>query len=100
PAHELARIVSETAARGGAVIVPSFAVGRAQTLLLLLGRLREAGEIPAIPIFLDSPMARDASELIDRHAAELCIDPAEWRRVTRDITITNSVEESKAIDRR
>src|SRR5690606_37921635 len=39
PAHELARIVSETAARGGAVIVPSFAVGRAQTLLLLLGRL-------------------------------------------------------------
>ena len=100
PAHELARIVSETAAQGGAVIVPSFAVGRAQTLLLLLGRLREAGEIPAIPIFLDSPMARDASELIDRHAAELCIDPAEWRRVTRDITITNSVEESKAIDRR
>jgi metallo-beta-lactamase family protein len=53
-----------------------------------------------MPIFLDSPMARDVSELVDRHAAELCIDPSEWRHLSSDITITNSVEESKAIDRR
>jgi metallo-beta-lactamase family protein len=100
PAEALAAVVRETAARGGVVIVPAFAVGRAQTLLLLLGRLRATGAIPPMPIFLDSPMARDVSELVDRHAAELCIDPSEWRHLSSDITITNSVEESKAIDRR
>lgn len=100
PAEELAEIVRLTAARGGVVIVPAFAVGRAQTLLLLLGRLRESGAIPPIPIFLDSPMARDVTELLDRHAAELSIDPAEWQRLSRYVTITNTVEESKAIDRR
>ena len=100
PAEALAAIIRETAARGGVVVVPSFAVGRAQTLLLLLGRLRAAGDIPQIPIFLDSPMARDATELLERHKAELRIDPAEWRAVTRDVVVTNSVEDSKAIDRR
>jgi metallo-beta-lactamase family protein len=100
PAAALGEIVRETAGRGGVVIVPSFAVGRAQMLLLHLGRLRATGAIPQVPVFLDSPMARDATELLTRHAAELCIDPAEWREATRDVTITNSVEESKAIDRR
>lgn len=100
PAGVLGAIIRETAARGGVVVVPSFAVGRAQTLLLLIGRLRAAGDIPQIPVFLDSPMARDATELLEHHTAELRIDPAEWREVTRDVMITNSVEDSKAIDRR
>jgi metallo-beta-lactamase family protein len=100
PADELAAIVRSTAGRGGVVLVPAFAVGRAQALLLLLGRLRATGAIPGVPVFLDSPMARDVSELIEQHAPELRIDPAEWRELTRHVTITNSVEESKAIDRR
>jgi metallo-beta-lactamase family protein len=100
PADELAAIVRSTAKRGGVVLIPAFAVGRAQTLLLLLGRMRAAGAIPAIPVFLDSPMARDVTELIEHHAPELRIDPAEWRELTGHVTITNSVEESKAIDRR
>jgi metallo-beta-lactamase family protein len=100
PVAALGAIVRETAARGGVVVMPAFAVGRAQTLLLHLGRLRAIGAIPQLPVFLDSPMARDASELLERHAAELCIDPAEWRELTQDVTITNSVTESKAIDRR
>ena len=100
PAVPLGSIVRETAARGGTLVIPAFAVGRAQTVLLLLGRLREAGAIPHVPTFLDSPMARDVTELIARHADELRVPAAEWHALTRHVTVTNSVDESKAIDRR
>lgn len=100
PAEALAAIVRDTAARGGAVVIPSFAVGRAQTILLLLGRARAAGLIPDIPTFLDSPMARDATELIGRHADEVRVSAEEWHALTSHVTIVNGVEESKAIDRR
>jgi metallo-beta-lactamase family protein len=96
----LGAVVRDTAARGGVVIVPAFAVGRAQALLIQLGRLRARGDIPPIPTFLDSPMARDVSELVERHAVELKISAAEWRELTEFVTIVNSVEESKAVDRR
>jgi len=54
---ELGRIVRETAAKGGRVLIPAFAVGRTQELLYDLHRLTRAGAIPAIPIVLDSPLA-------------------------------------------
>jgi metallo-beta-lactamase family protein len=100
PAEQLGAVVRETATRGGVVVVPAFAVGRAQALLVQLGRLRASGAIPPVPVFLDSPMARDVSELFERHAAELQIDADEWRELTSSLTIVNSVEESKAIDQR
>ncbi|MDO9284691.1 MAG: MBL fold metallo-hydrolase [Aquabacterium sp.] len=65
---ELARIIRNTVARGGKVLMPSFAVGRAQALLLVLQRLKRAGEIPAqLPIYLDSPMAIEATALYTHH---------------------------------
>ena len=65
---ELARTVRDTVRRGGKVLLPSFAMGRAQALLLTLQRLKRAGEIPAtLPIFLDSPMASLATALYIRH---------------------------------
>ena len=100
PADELAGIVRTTAARGGVIVVPAFAVGRAQTLMFLLGRLRAAGEIPPIPVFLDSPMAQDVTALFARHGQELRVSPDEWRGAIADISITNSVADSKAIDAR
>ena len=64
----LADIVNRTVQRGGSVLLPSFAVGRAQALLLVLQRLRRAGLIPRnVPIFLDSPMALEATALYRRH---------------------------------
>jgi metallo-beta-lactamase family protein len=66
--HELAHIIRSTIARGGKVLMPSFAVGRAQALLLVLQRLKRAGEIPAqLPIYLDSPMAIEATALYSHH---------------------------------
>jgi len=64
----LAQIVRDTAKRGGRVLLPAFAVGRAQALMLVLQRLKRAGEIPDdLPIYLDSPMAIEATALYNRH---------------------------------
>jgi metallo-beta-lactamase family protein len=68
PQALLADLINRTVHRGGTVIVPAFAVGRAQSMLYHLGRLRQAGRIPALlPTFLDSPMAIDATDIFRRH---------------------------------
>ena len=66
-AERLADVVNRTAGRGGKIIVPSFAVGRAQQLVLLLHQLTEAHKIPSIPIFVDSPLAINATEVFRKH---------------------------------
>jgi metallo-beta-lactamase family protein len=74
----LAQILRTTLKRGGSVLLPSFAVGRAQALLMLLQRLRNAGELPLdVPIWLDSPMAELATELTVKHARLLRISASE-----------------------
>jgi metallo-beta-lactamase family protein len=74
----LGEIVRRTIARGGSVLLPSFAVGRAQALLLVLQRLRAAGDIPhSLPIYLDSPMAIAATELTLKHRKLLRVSPRE-----------------------
>lgn len=91
----LAGIIRETIHRGGSVLLPSFAVGRAQALLLLLQRLRAAGEIPdKLPIFLDSPMAIQATELYQRHRALLRIDAAEVDGLTRGVRMVVTAQQS------
>ncbi|MCP5118146.1 MAG: MBL fold metallo-hydrolase [bacterium] len=69
---KLARVVRRTAERGGRIVVPAFAVGRTQQLVLMLHQLCEAGKIPAIPIFVDSPLAVNATEVYRRHTE--CFD--------------------------
>jgi metallo-beta-lactamase family protein len=74
----LGEIIRRTIARGGSVLLPSFAVGRAQALLLALQRLRAAGDIPqSLPIYLDSPMAIAATELTLKHRKLLRVAPRE-----------------------
>ncbi len=63
----LARIVTETAARGGRILIPAFAVGRAQEIVYDLHSLALAGEIPAIPIYIDSPLAIEATAVFETH---------------------------------
>lgn len=77
----LADIINRTAQRGGRVIVPAFAVGRTQQLVLLLHELAEAREIPRIPIFVDSPLAINATEVYRKHTE--CYD-AETREHLRN----------------
>jgi metallo-beta-lactamase family protein len=87
-AARLAAIVRETAARGGSVLMPAFAVGRAQALLLVLQRLRAAGALPKeLPIFLDSPMAAEATALYTKHGKLLRVNASELAHLTDGVRI-------------
>lgn len=71
PNEELARVINESIERGGVLVVPSFAVGRAQTLLYEIRELEEKGKIPILPIYVDSPMAGDATKVFENYLADL-----------------------------
>jgi metallo-beta-lactamase family protein len=101
----LAEIVRLVAANRGVLLVPSFAIGRTQELIWSLDRLVSAGEIPALPLYLDSPMAREATSVYRRHTE--CYDEETRRLLEAGDTpldyprqrVVRSVEESEAIAR-
>ena len=102
---DLARVITEGAERGGAILVPAFAVGRTQELLWMLRALEEAARIPTLPIYVDSPMAIEVTELYGRHLEE---HDAEMRALVRTegddwygrrVRLTRSAEESKKLNR-
>ena len=96
----LAEIVRTTIRRGGSVLLPSFAVGRAQALMLCLQRLKAAGEIPAdLPVFLDSPMAATATTLYRKHRKLLRLAPREANTLGDGVTIISTPKESEALTR-
>jgi metallo-beta-lactamase family protein len=99
PQAELGDIIRRTCERRGIVIIPTFAVGRAQLLLLLIARLKSANAIPDVPVYLDSPMAIDATELLARHSAEHRLPATEVAAVGRTARLVHTAEESKALDR-
>ncbi len=68
---ELVRIISESVDRGGMLVVPAFAVGRTQTLLYTLRRLEEAGQIPILPVYIDSPMGIATTAVFSKHIPDL-----------------------------
>lgn len=98
PAVVLADAVSRTAARGGVVVVPAFAVGRAQTLLHLLQGLKAARRIPDLPIFLNSPMAADVTAIFRRHADEHRLSASQCQALCAGVRIVNGEEESRALN--
>jgi metallo-beta-lactamase family protein len=99
PLDALGRVVSATIARGGTVVIPTFAVGRAQAVLLGLHRLVESGRLPAdLPVYLNSPMAVDATELYTRHADLHRLTTAEIRAVARAARLVRTVEESRRLN--
>jgi metallo-beta-lactamase family protein len=67
PADQLAREVHEAIARGGPLLIPAFAVGRTQELLFLWRKLEHEGRIPEVPLFVDSPLATDATPIYLRY---------------------------------
>ncbi len=67
----LARVVNETADRRGKLIIPAFAIGRVEEVLYWLRRLEQAGRVPRLPVYVDSPMAVSAIEYYRQHAHEL-----------------------------
>jgi len=97
-AEEIARVVERTASRGGAVVIPAFAVGRAQEVAYHLHRLMRSGRIPGLPVFLDSPMASRAIAAACAHPEAMRLSPADCREVTSFLRVADTVAESKRID--
>jgi len=100
----LATLVEETAARGGTVVIPAFAVGRTQELLYLFRELTTQGKMHSLPIHVDSPMAIDATDLYRRHHEDHSIeaDQLEARGLRLfsqpNVRFDRTVEESKALN--
>jgi metallo-beta-lactamase family protein len=97
PTEDIEKIVRRTVARGGTLVIPAFAVGRAQMMLYHFYVLKSEKRIPNIPIYLDSPMAINATELLHRHMADHRLSPEECAAVCNVATYTRTVEESRAI---
>jgi metallo-beta-lactamase family protein len=105
---DLREVVRDTIARGGKVIIPAFAVGRTQEIVYGLHRLMDANEIPKVPVFVDSPLAVNVTDIFRAHPE--CFDVEAREMIASDrhraalgfdmLTYIRSVEESKALNER
>ena len=96
----LARIIGDTVQRGGSVLLPAFAVGRAQALLLVLQRLKAAGAIPAeLPVYLDSPMAVQATALYHQHRRLLRVGAREAEHLADGVHMVADAQQSMRLTR-
>ncbi|MCM0615016.1 MBL fold metallo-hydrolase [Paenarthrobacter sp. TYUT067] len=100
PEAELGEVVSRVAKRGGVILVAAFAVGRAETLMLQLARLRRKGAIPDIPVYLNSPMAIDASYMYQKHPDEHRLRPDEFKDMYGVAVMTRTADDSKLLNLR
>lgn len=98
PMDFIANIVNKTWTRGGTVLIPAFAVGRAQTMLYYLYMLKQKKLIPDVPVYLDSPMAIDATELLLNNSNEHKLQPEEIRAVCHMATYVQTPDESMLLD--
>ena len=96
----LGDIIRRTVQRGGSVLLPAFAVGRAQALMLVLQRLKRAGDIPpSLPIFLDSPMAIAATDVTLRHRKLLAVPRREIDTLTDGVHFIETGAQSQRLSR-
>jgi len=94
----LAQVINQTLLRHGITLVPSFAVGRAQLLMYYLYKLKRDGLIPDIPVYLNSPMATDATVLYQQFRSEHRLTPEECAAMCRGTHIIRTVDESRRLD--
>ena len=103
PLDALAEVITRVTKRGGAIVMPAFALGRTQLLMYYLRQLEDWDRIPSVPVYVDSPMAVSVTDLYQRYKKEF---DAEFQREAekgdplncRQFHLTRSVEESKQIN--
>ena len=104
--QEMRTVIHRTLSRGGKVIIPAFAVGRTQELVYNLNRMTDEGSLPDVPVFVDSPLAVNATDIFKRHKE--CFDDETNAMIARGhpalefkkLTYIHSLEESKALNKR
>jgi metallo-beta-lactamase family protein len=97
PVEALGAVVERTVKRGGTVVIPAFAVGRVQSLIYHLWQLRQAGRLHNIPVYLDSPMASSASQLLHEHPEGHKLATADYEAACGAVSYVRDVEQSKAL---
>jgi len=104
--ERLAEIINSTAAKGGHVLIPAFAVGRTQQLIYLIRELEEEKRVPILPVYIDSPMAVAATKLYLNHKEDHDLDMRKLEDAhhnplaTLDFKLAKSVQESKEVSAR
>jgi metallo-beta-lactamase family protein len=102
--EQLRDVIVTTAKRGGTILIPSFAIGRAQEILYTLRELEIENQIPVLPVYIDSPMAVNAFEIFQEHKEEHDQEMIRLQRAgtnalySKRISFSRSVEDSKAIN--
>ncbi len=100
----LARIINDGVERGGMILVPAFAVGRTQELIWRIHELEESSRIPRLPVYIDSPMALNATEIFCKHPEDhaidmkLLMDEQKCPLCCKPFHLVRSVQESKALN--
>lgn len=94
---DLENVILNALEKKGTLIIPSFAVGRAQEIMYLINELKEQKRIPNIPVYLDSPMGTDATEIFIKHQRWHKLEQKEAYKVSRYIHVVKDVHESKKI---
>lgn len=94
PREQLAGVINDTLYKKGNLLIPSFAVGRAQELMLMINELKEEVKIPDVPVYLDSPMGADATEILCRHAQWHKLTEHQCMGICNDITINRKFQET------
>jgi metallo-beta-lactamase family protein len=99
PVAELEGVILRTIKRGGTVVIPAFAVGRTQEILYAISTLKAGGRIPqGLPVYLNSPMAQDTTNLYQRHRREHRLSDHDCEAMHRVAKFVTSIEESKALN--
>jgi metallo-beta-lactamase family protein len=96
-AAALKEVIEQTSRRGGTVVIPAFAVGRTQSLLYELWTLKRRGELELVPVYVDSPMAINATELFHKHRADHRLDPEVCRQMCDLPNYVRTTEGSKLL---
>jgi metallo-beta-lactamase family protein len=94
----IANCINHTIKQGGSILIPAFAVGRTQSLLYYLDSLINSNRIPHLPIYLDSPMAIDATTIMQSHLDEHRLNKNDCQRICHLAQYIQSPDESKALD--
>lgn len=97
PMAELRAVIDRTVKRGGIVLIPAFAVGRVQGILYYLYQLKKRGELANVPLFINSPMAIDATEIYREFAGEHRLTEADYSAMCRLAKFVRTPEESKQL---
>ncbi|MGE4243993.1 MBL fold metallo-hydrolase [Ramlibacter sp.] len=100
PLEQLAEVINRTSARGGTLIVPAFAVGRAQALLHMIRLLKQRGSIHHLPVYLNSPMAQEATSVFVRHPRELRLTQEECEALPHAAEYVRTPDESRELNAR